>query len=215
MTQNRSFLRSKEILSAPSTEIAPGNPEAGLWHPTAARCVYNTFVGALSSSRSLSPPSPKCLEHWTNRFFLASRSKRTESRKTLYTALHRLTLPRGRYTKKRIIPFVRARREELSPRGEAGARLPARSTSFPHDVCFLASRYEGKMFLSRGRRHCWPSAWSHTWRFAYGTLPTSSLIFYICVFLYTSCRWNSVTRGKELRGQIVSWLARCTCIEPS
>lgn len=81
-----------------------------MWYPTAARCVYNTFVRVLSFSLSLFPPSSKCLEHSTNRFFLAPRSKRVAE-----DALHRFTplyvTPRGRYTRKRIIPFMRARRE--------------------------------------------------------------------------------------------------------
>lgn len=89
------------------------------------------------------------------------------------------------HTKKRIIPFVRAqrvreeRKRELSPRGEAGARLPAYSTSFRTMCALLASRYEGEGYSSPGRWHCWP------------TMPhgASHMALFLCtfyrVFLYT------------------------------
>lgn len=83
-------------------------------------------------------------------FSRRDRNERSRGRRftPLYTALRYTAWPIHEETDN---PFCASTERELSPRGEAGARLPARSTSFPHDVCFLASRYEGKMFLSRGR----------------------------------------------------------------
>lgn len=81
-----------------------------MWHPTAARCVYNTFVRVLSLSFSpfFLPKVPRALnESLLSRAAIESSGVAEDA--LLFTPLY--VTPRDRYTKKRIIPFVRARRE--------------------------------------------------------------------------------------------------------